>query len=101
MSHFAKTVAMKKIFKYPLQIRNSQTILMPYGAEILSLKIQNGIPCIWALVDEKSQLTERRFETYGTGHKIRHEIGVGGMFIDTYYHENGEVYHVFELKFSL
>lgn len=39
------------IWKYPLEIYESQSIAMPEGAEILAVQLQDGNPCLWALVD--------------------------------------------------
>lgn len=34
---------MKKIFKYPIKITDSQSFPMPVGANILTVQVQNGI----------------------------------------------------------
>lgn len=70
-----------QIWKFPLKISPNQIIRMPFGCEILSLQVQDEIPCLWALCDENVELIYRRFYTYGTGHSITNEIG---EFIGTY-----------------
>ena len=39
---------------------------MPKSAKILKADIQDGIPCIWALVDSEAELTLRAFKIVGT-----------------------------------
>lgn len=56
-----------KIYKYPLQIVDSQTIAMPKVRQILSVQVQQGTLCLWALVDETSPVENRCIELYGTG----------------------------------
>ena len=84
-----------KIFKYQLEITDEQTVLMPIGANILSLQLQNGIPCVWALVDEISGDEERTFFTYGTGNPIDPFSKSERKFLGTYQLNNGLVFHVF------
>lgn len=86
----------KTIYKYELEITDSQVVKMPVGAKILSIHIQNGIPCIWALVNPNEKSTTGTIiETYGTGHGIGYDISLGGIFIGTY-QTKGLVFHVFE-----
>lgn len=61
---------MKKIYKYPLLIENKQAVSMPIGAEILTVQLQNGIPCIWALVDTSSPLSDVSVRVYLTGVEV-------------------------------
>lgn len=43
---------MKKIYKYQLLQVDDQYVKMHKNAEILSIDVQNGIPCIWAMIDD-------------------------------------------------
>jgi hypothetical protein len=61
---------MKTIWKFPLQVTDSQDINVPIGAKILSLQMQAGVPCIWALVDPKAGTYPMTIVMYGTGHEI-------------------------------
>lgn len=83
-----------KIYKYSLQICDSQIIQMKKGARIISLQVQNRIPCIWAMVDPNEVDEPKAFCTFGTGHDLS---GVDLQFIGTYQLCSGElIYHVFE-----
>jgi hypothetical protein len=86
---------MKSIWKFPIEIKDRQNLLMPEGAEILTAQVQGQSPCLWALVNPNARKTVRTIAVNGTGHPIeddaeRHYIGTiqmgGGVF----------VWHVFE-----
>ena len=85
---------MKTIFKYPISATHECLIDLPKGAKIISLKVQRGIPCLWAIVDTDAEIEKRKFMTYGTGH----ELPVNpGTFIGTFLVNDFFVYHVFEV----
>ena len=44
---------MKAVYKYPLKIDDYQQVILPMGAKILCIKVQNGTPCLWALIDKE------------------------------------------------
>lgn len=90
---------MKKVYKYPIDITDLQSIKMPKDSEILSAQVQGkseGL-CIWALVDPNPEIKieQRIIKIAGTGHDIR-ETDL--KFIDTFQIFNGKgVFHVFEV----
>jgi len=85
---------MKTIYKYKLEVIGQQSIVMPLGAETLSIQAQHGEPCLWALVDPDNAPTERSFLIYGTGHIVDHE---NLLYIDTFQMIGGDlIWHVFE-----
>lgn len=83
------------IWKFPLKPEDRQTIAMPAGARILSLQVQSGTPCIWALVDpKKPEVQHHEIVMHGTGHTFE---GDPGAFLGTIQMFNGSlVLHVFE-----
>lgn len=85
-----------RIYKYRLELRDVQSMLMPEGAEVLSVQVQNGSPCMWAKVDTiTEERTWRQFVIYGTGHPT---FDFPSKFIGTFQMDNGSlVFHVFEL----
>lgn len=85
----------KRIWKYTLELKDEQTIMMPAGAMILSVQTQKGVPMLWALVDPTHTTTPRRFAVFGTGVD---EFEVNGLtFIGTIQQRSGGlVWHVFE-----
>lgn len=58
------------IWKYPLELTDSQSFRMPKGAKLLTVAQQYQQVCLWAQVDPKAPTEERRFEIRGTGHPL-------------------------------
>lgn len=81
-----------RILKYSLEITDRQTIQMPDFAKILTVQIQNGIPQLWALVDEAHPRVNRIIRTYGTGRSIDRPIS---KYIGTYQTDRF-IFHVFD-----
>jgi len=83
---------MKTIYKYQLTLSDNP-ITMIKGAEILTVKLQNDTPTLWALVDTDEYLQESRLIVIrGTGHTIEDNA----KHITTYM-DGPFVWHVFEL----
>lgn len=70
---------------------------MPKDAKILSLQIQDGYICIWAMVDTDKPVERRRFTRYGTGHEIIASDVRFLKFIETI-QDGPLVWHIFEVK---
>lgn len=83
-----------KIFKYPLELTDSQIIDMPKGAEILCVQNQRGNLCLWAEVNPEAAMTKRKIELHGTGN----EIGLGdpGFYIGTAQWGDAFVWHIYD-----
>jgi hypothetical protein len=87
---------MKKIWKFHCDIQDGSILIsMPDGAEIITVQMQHGGPCIWAIVDDTSTWVYRRFRWVGTGHPM----GDDPMrHVGTVQLEGGVlVFHLFEL----
>jgi len=90
---------MKRIFKYTIEAKDAQAVVMPEGAEILSVQVQGGTGaiCIWALVnpDPNIRRVERSILIVGTGNPVPDDPG---KFLGTVQLYAGElVFHVFEM----
>lgn len=80
---------MKKILKYHLTITDNQTVVMPEGAQILTIQMQSDNISLWALCPETKKMQPRHIECFGTGHPIPNGIrtyiatiqSMGGSFI--------------------
>lgn len=97
---------MKTIWKFPLETTDLQTIVMPEGAEFLTLQVQAGEPALWALVDDEAPKQQRTFATYGTGRPVRdmakRQAGEQQTYIGTYQLDAGAlVWHVFEITITI
>lgn len=82
---------MKTIYKYTLD----EPVNMPWGSTVVQVGIQDGLYCVWAMVDTDAPLEERRFFVVGTGHELHYNmVHVGTVF------ENPYVWHIMELKYE-
>lgn len=84
---------MLTIWKFPLEVEEAQYIEMPRGARVLSVDVQGGIPCLWAVVDDQNVKDSVLVITYGTGQPMQMDYT---KFIGTYQLYGGSfVGHVF------
>lgn len=85
---------MRTIYKYPLLILDEQEVEMPMGAGLMTVQMQNGQPCLWALVDTRNTVEKRKVLIRGTGHPADNV----GRYISTFQMKGGAlVFHAFEL----
>lgn len=83
------------IWKFPINITDRQTVMMPARAKILTVQVQYGAAYLWAQVDEKLVTEEERgIEVFGTGHPMNDEERryIGSIQL----HGGGLVFHIFE-----
>lgn len=81
------------IWKFPLLIRDQQSVSMPKDAEILTVQMQHGEACLWAEVDPTEKTEVRTILILGTGHAFRR--GLMRKYIGTV--QDGDfVWHVYE-----
>ncbi len=90
---------MKTIWKFTLDILDTQSILMPDGAEILSVSEQFDMPVLYALVDSEASVTPRMVYIRGTGHPLNSlaaNLDGGAKFVGTVKTMGGQLmWHVF------
>ena len=81
-----------KIFKYPFAIESKTTVEMPYGHVFLHVGLDpEGVPCVWALVDEHSEKRPVELYVVGTGADVPENAANHlGTFIQTPF-----VWHIF------
>ena len=86
---------MKTIYKYKLEVEDSQVVKMPMGAEILKVDTQRARPCLWAMVETDHILEDRIIIMRGTGHPA---IGLTKEnYLGSFILLGGDlVFHVFE-----
>ena len=87
----------KVVYKYKLQITKViQEVVLPLGAQILCIKMQNDELCMWALVDPDQTYNEVvKIRCADTGHEITEDV----EYIDTVMLLDGElVFHFFKVK---
>jgi len=87
---------MNTIWKYPLKVEDYQQLNIPDGGQILTVQVQNGIPCVWAKVNPASRLLKRGIFIVGTGHRVSECCG---EHVGTFQIADGAlIFHVFEEK---
>lgn len=90
----------KAVYKYELPVDDEVSVLLPKGAEVLSVAFQRDTLCIWALVDTDTTIVGYRvFAIRGTGHPADGLGGHGALtttFLGTAFHPLGLVFHVWE-----
>lgn len=88
---------MKTIYKYPLgnaPAVGSFTLDMQEGAEILTVQVQDGKACVWAIVDPKAAVVARTLAIVGTGRPMPEGDAV---YINTFQLFDVElVWHLFD-----
>ena len=86
---------MKTIWKFTIELTSEQKVLMPRGAEILTVQIQRDFLSLWARVDPKAEAEERSILVRGTGHEVQDHA----KYIGTVQVLDGQfIWHVFEGK---
>lgn len=85
-----------KIWKWPLEITDLQTLDIPSDATILTVQTQNGSPQLWALcATPVENTTPRHIAIYGTGNPLPDNVG---RYISTFQmHDGAFVFHAFEV----
>lgn len=86
---------MRTVYKYPLKIEDVQEIKLPKYFQFLDIQVQNGIPCLYAMVDTKEEFITMQILLFGTGHEIPCYI-VNYSYIGTFQLFEGKaVFHAF------
>jgi hypothetical protein len=87
---------MRTIYKYELKGTSGRyTFLLPSDAEIILVKAQRNVPCIWVKLDTENAVVTREFRLYGTGHRIEEKnlYHHGSFFMQ----DGTFVFHLFEV----
>lgn len=87
-----------RIYKYPINNKDRNafgnfTVEMPEIFQILDVKEQDGIPCIWAIVDETTEAKEVEFRVCATGDPV---VMGKWVFVKTFY-QDPFVWHLFRV----
>lgn len=83
----------KSVWKFPVSLEDQFPLEMPEGAQPLSVQMQHGQPCLWALVNPDAPRRSRFFRLVGTGHPVEEGLG----FVGTFQLNGGAlVFHLFE-----
>lgn len=90
---------MHTIYKEVLEVTDQQNIMLPKGAEVLTVQVQRSVPCIWYKFPKQfsNEKEPWSFQTFGTGHDVpATDIG---QYVGTYQIRDGSlIFHVFGKK---
>lgn len=86
-----------KIWKATLEMKDSQNIVVPLGADILTVQLQKGQPTVWFICDDTTPMKSfKTINIYGTGQPLPNEPG---RYIATFQLQDGDlVFHAFEQR---
>lgn len=83
-----------KVFKYPLEMTDVQEVRAPFGMQPLCVQMQDGKPCMWALVNPANGMTGHTVWIHGTGHEVNSQVYQ--HYVGTFQMHGGQlVFHVF------
>lgn len=84
-----------QIWKYPLLTQDEQVVTIPEGAITMTVQVQRGTPCLWAMVAPGADPEDRTIYTRGTGHDVGKDPDTL-VYLGTYQLDGGAlVFHVF------
>ena len=90
---------LRSIWKYPLEVTDLQVLELPgFSARPLSVQVQRGGPCLWALVEpDAEEKFKYQITTVCTGQLL--QKNPPWNFLGTYQLEHsGLVFHVFSIE---
>ena len=88
---------MLTIFKYRLELSSRQYIEVPCDAEFLTVQLQRGEICLWAVVDPGKVNVSQEFVIRGTGHPLPDKSFEILQFLGTVQTQDAYVWHVFRV----
>lgn len=86
---------MRTIHKARLEVTDSQTLMLPAEAKLLTVQVQHGAPCLWYECESTNPPDPRVILTFGTGHEIPADLNLA--YLGTYQVSGGQlIFHAFE-----
>lgn len=77
-------------------MQDEQAVALPAGAQILTVQVQQGQPCLWASVDrEQKRIEPRTIRIIGTGHPAP-DLGELHYIATVQFQGGNLIFHVFE-----
>lgn len=86
---------LREIWKFPLSVTDAQRVAIPVGWKSVTMALQAGTPCLWALVDPDAKPLLYSILCYGTGHPIFEE-DLGECLGTVHQNEGRLVWHFYE-----
>lgn len=88
----------RTIWKYPLPAKyyGDFELELPDGAVFLSLQVQRGVPCLWAMVDPSAPKVRETFKWLLTGDEVPTGTDWGYVGL-VQLHDGGLVVHLWRM----
>lgn len=85
------------IYKYPIEITDTQNLELPIGCRILTAQLQNDNLWLWVLVDTNAPIfIDKTIRIFGTGNPIEPTRNLGNLQYLSTVQMNILVFHIFE-----
>ena len=84
-----------KVLKYELNVVGQFTLTVPKVFQPLTIQLQRGVPCLWALVNLGHGTQEVNFRMVGTGQDIGDKDLINHTYLGTVQEQLGFVWHYF------
>lgn len=92
---------MKSVYKYTLDIKESNVIELPLFSEVLSVESQGENIVVYGLVNtEQKETISYDFRTYGTGHIIEFDLKEYKFLGTVKMYNGGLMFHVFNKQIT-
>ena len=88
---------MRTIWKFPFNVADRFDLRMPSVGNVLSVQVQGGQPCIWAMVDDSAPRVLKQFAVKGTGHPCDDLPPLARHHGTFQLHGGALVFHLFEI----
>jgi len=91
---------MGNIYKYELEIKDNQSLYLPFGARILSVCEQYNRIVLYAIIDKDEDKKQKYdIKIFGTGHEIPLGLCKDYKFLGTVKLYDGKyMFHIFIIK---
>ena len=70
------------VWKYEIRVADEFTVEMPRMSQVIHVAVQDGTPCMWALVDPDQPTRLRMFHIRGTGHPVDPDLVYIGSWME-------------------
>jgi len=88
----------KTIWKFPIEIADSQLLSVPEGAKFISVLTNGEKPLLYAIVDPESPTVSTTVQIRGTGHPVQEDLLDLYVFLGTVTTHGFLVWHIFVPK---
>lgn len=86
---------MQTVYKQVLSFHTDQQIMLPVGAQILTIEVQHEELCVWYLCDPSKHVEPWTFRVVGTGISLPDDMNLFTYKGTVQLHGGALIYHTF------